>query len=309
MTEPLTEDAVRRPARGSGPAHDRRAVAQGRRARRFDARLPRQGRRRLARSVVARGGRAGRRAGERPARPRHPQGRHARDSRLDEARMGALRLRRRLRRGDHRRDLREQLAEGLPLHPRALRVDRRARGRRRAAREARGRPAAPTRPDLRRPRRARRTGAGLRGRAPAGARRGGRGDPGGRRLHLHLHLGDDRAAEGVHDLAPQLLRDGGRRRRPGRLHGRGRLDAALPPAGPQLRAAHAPLGPVRRLHDRVLPRSVRGRRRAAHGQADRVPERAPGLREGPRAGAGPVRSGDGRQAAADRLGRRASAVA
>ena len=37
---------------------------------------------------------------------------------------------------------------------------------------------------------------------------GRRGGP----LHLHLHVGDDRPAEGLHDPPPQLLRDGGRRR-------------------------------------------------------------------------------------------------
>ena len=48
---------------------------------------------------------------------------------------------------------------------------------------------------------------------PDGARRGrGRGRR-GRPLHVHLHVGHDRPAEGLHDPAPQLLRDGHGRRR------------------------------------------------------------------------------------------------
>ena len=50
---------------------------------------------------------------------------------------------------------------------------------------------------------------------PARARRAGRFDRRGRPLHVHLHLGDDRAAEGLHDPAPQLLRDGAEGRRDG----------------------------------------------------------------------------------------------
>ena len=38
----------------------------------------------------------------------------------------------------------------------------------------------------------------------------------GRPLHLHLHVGHDRAAEGLHDPPPQLLRDGAEGRRAGR---------------------------------------------------------------------------------------------
>ena len=43
---------------------------------------------------------------------------------------------------------------------------------------------------------------------PARARRGGRRDRRGGHLHVHLHLGDDRPAEGLHDPPSQLLRDG-----------------------------------------------------------------------------------------------------
>ncbi len=53
---------------------------------------------------------------------------------------------------------------------------------------------------------------------PNALREAGRADRGGRPLHLHLHVRDDRAAEGLHDLAPELLRDGRGRRRPAQLH-------------------------------------------------------------------------------------------
>ena len=78
-------------------------------------------------------------------------------------------------------------------------------------------------------------------RAPERAARGRASDRGERPLHLHLHVRDDRAAEGLHDLAPQLLRDGRGRRRPAELHRAGRHDAPLPPARAQLRPADAPL--------------------------------------------------------------------
>ena len=47
------------------------------------------------------------------------------------------------------------------------------------------------------------------------ARRARRLDRRGRPLHVHLHVGDDRPAEGLHDPAPQLLRDGAEGRRDG----------------------------------------------------------------------------------------------
>ena len=68
-----------------------------------------------------------------------------------------------------------------------------------------------------------------RGRAPERAPRGRGAGRGGRSLHLHLHIRHDRAAEGVHDLAPQLLRDGRSRRRPAELHRPGRRDALYLP--------------------------------------------------------------------------------
>ena len=181
--------------------------------------------------------------------------------------MGALRLRARLDRRDRRGDLRQQLGQGRGLHPRPLRVGRRALRGRRAAREGRGGPrrdpAPPARPHLRRPRRSRGARTCVRGRAPERAARGRRGDRGGRPLHLHLHLRHDRPAEGLHDLAPQLLRDGRGRRRPAELHRTRGHDAPLPPTRAQLRPADAPLGRLRRLRDRLPARPAPGSRGAA----------------------------------------------
>ena len=129
-------------------------------------------------------------------------------------------------------------------------------------------------------------------------------DRGERPLHLHLHVRDDRAAQGLHDLAPQLLRDGRGRRRPAQLHRARRHDAPLPPARAQLRPADAPLRRLRRLRDRVPARPAPGRRGAAGGEADRLPERAARLREDPHRGRGEVRRRDRREAEADRLGAR-----
>ena len=198
--------------------------------------------------------------------------------------------------------------EGRRLHPRALGVGRRPLRGRDAAREGRVSTrrgaAASARAHLRRPRRPRRARARPRGRAPERAARGRRADRGGRPLHLHLHLRHDRPAQGLHDLAPQLLRDGRGRRRPAELHrARGR-DAPLPPARPQLRPADAPLRRLRRLRDRVPARPAPGRRSAAGGEADGLPERAARLREGAHRRRRQVRRRDGREAEADRLGAR-----
>ena len=78
----------------------------------------------------------------------------------------------------------------------------------------------------------------------------------------HLHVGDDRAAEGLHDLAPQLLRDGDasstdrcrRYYRPDDV-----MLLYLPLAHNFGRLMHL-LGRVRRLHDRV-PAPIRCRSR------------------------------------------------
>ena len=96
----------------------------------------------------------------------------------------------------------------------------------------------------RRPRRAGGRGGRLQGRAPLRPRRCGRGDRRGRPVHVHLHVGDDRAAQGLHDPPPQLLRDGVGDRSPAALRPRRRPDAPLPPARAQLRPADAPDRPV-----------------------------------------------------------------
>ena len=236
-------------------------------------------------ALVERGGRARRELRERAARARRPQGRRLLDPRLQPRRVGALRLRARLGRRDRRRHLREQLAQGRRLHPRALGVGRRALRGRDPAREGRVGPrrraAASTRAHLRRPRRPGRARSRLRGRASERAARGRRADRGGRPLHLHLHVRYHRAAQGLHDLAPELLRHGRGRRRPAELHRARRHDAPLPSARAQLRPPDAPLRRLRRLRDRVSARSAPGRRGAAGREADRLPERAPRLREGP----------------------------
>ena len=78
---------------------------------------------------------------------------------------------------------------------------------------------------------------------------------------LHYTSGTTGPPEGLHDPAPQLLRDGRGDRPPAGVRARRRPDAALPPARAQLRPADAPDRPVRRLHDRVPPRSRSRRRR------------------------------------------------
>ena len=199
--------------------------------------------------------------------------------------------------------------EGLRVHPRPLGVGRRARRGRRAAREARRLPDANPRLEhvltFARPRRAARARARIRGWSTRASspRRPPTVEP-GRRLHLHLHVRHDRPAEGLHDPPPQLLRDGGGRRRDRRLHDGRRHDAALPPARAQLRPADAPAGPVRRLHARVPSRPAARRRGAEGGPADALPERAARLREGPHGGAREVRRGDRREAEDRRLGAR-----
>ncbi len=68
--------------------------------------------------------------------------------------------------------------------------------------------ATPRGADVRRPGRARRGRCRSCGAASARARRCRGGDRRGRPLHVHLHVGHDRPAEGLHDPPPELLRDG-----------------------------------------------------------------------------------------------------
>ena len=215
----------------------------------------------------------------------------------------------RLRAGADRRrrdaHLPEQLAPRHRVHPRPLRVGRRALcgcapgGTRRRARELVARPPAPA--DGGRSGRARGRGRALPRGAPDGARRGDRCRRRGRSLHAPVHLGHDGPAEGLHGAASQLLRDGVGDRPSAELRARRRPDAAVPPARPQLRAADAPHRPVRRLHDRLPARSAADRGRAADRASDGTAERAPRLREDPhRRRRGPRRD-DGREAPVGRL--------
>ena len=130
----------------------------------------------------------------------------------------------------------------------------------------------------------------------------------GRPLHVHLHVGHDRAAQGLQDPPPQLLRDGEGRERHGRRLPGGRPAAALSAARAQLRPPHAPPRADGRLHDRLLRRSVRRRRCAAQGEADGLPERAARVREDPHGCRRQVRRGHGRPAKAHRLGARRRAT-
>ena len=177
--------------------------------------VPARGRRRVARGHLGRGGRGGRRAGERPARPRRAEGRLVRAPGPHLARMGALRLRPRPGRSGRGADLRQQLRARHAVRARALGRRRRARRGRRSAGEGR-RAAARERDLVLGARRAARPRTRLRGGAADRARRARRLDRRGRPVHLHLYVGNDRPAEGVHDPPPQLLRDGAERRRDGR---------------------------------------------------------------------------------------------
>ena len=97
------------------------------------------------------------------------------------------------------------------------------------------------------------------------------------------------------------------RRRPG-VRLRRRRDAALPAAGPQLRAADAPARRAQGLHDRVLPGPAARRRGDAGGAADAAAERAAALREGAHGRARAVRAGARAATAAARLGARGRAA-
>ena len=127
----------------------------------------------------------------------------------------------------------------------------------------------------------------------------------GRSVHVHLHLGHDGAAEGLHHPPPQLLRDG--RRRPtsceDRMTERGDVMLLyLPLAHNYGRLLHLLRG-VHRIHDRVPARPDTRRRRAAPCPADDLPERAAGVREDSRCGLRPgSASGSGPQAPDRALG-------
>ena len=193
--------------------------------------------------------------------------------------MVAARLRARAGRRGAGSDLSLEQRGRVLLHPRALE-------RRRLPRRERGGP----REDRRRAPRARvhgrdaRRATGARARArctrPGRPRSSARPDRRGRPLHLHLHVRHDRAAEGLHDPEPELLRDGGEDPRGRGLLPPDRRDAALPAARPQLRPAHAPARRAPRLHDRFLPRPAANRRGPAGGSPDDPADGAARPREG-----------------------------
>ena len=142
----------------------------------------------------------------------------------------------------------------------AVIVDRRERRRRRRDR-ARGPARARPRPRRRRGGRARRRGQAL------------------RPVHVHLHVGHHRAAEGLRAHARQLPRGAQLLRVDRRARvGRGRLP--LPPARALLRAADPAAGDRPRLHDRLLRRRREAdRRRAQRGPPDLPAVGAADLRE------------------------------
>ena len=263
----------------------------------------------MAAALVGRGGGAGRGLRERAALARRPQGRRVRDPRRRTGSSGRSSTSRSARsarsaRRSTRTARRRTPATSSTTRSRSACSARTRRSGRRSSRCATRIPRLEhvlTFADL--------DDLAARGRAyaaehPNALREAGERDRGGRPLHLHLHVGHDRPAQGLHDLAPQLLRDGRGRRRPAELHRARGHDAPLPPARAQLRAADAPLRRLRRLRDRVPARSAPGGRRAARGEADRLPERAPRLREGAHRRRRQVRRRDGREAEAHRLGAR-----
>ncbi len=273
-----------------------------------EARLSRRARRPLGGGLVGRGRPRGRGARQRPAGAGRAQGRRLRDPRPDEPRVGALRLRAGARRRRRGGDLREQLAEGLPLRARALGRGRRAgrgrgaagedRGRRRSRHvltfadldelRARGREFAAANPDAL---------------AEAEAQIGEEdlftfiytsGTTGPPKACMIRHRNYYEMATCIDDVPEFALR----RRR----------DAALPAAGAQLRAADAPARRAQGLHDRLLPGPAARRRGDAGGAADAAAERAAALREGAHGRARAVRAGARAAKAAARLGARGRAA-
>ena len=118
-----------------------------------------------------------------------------------------------LDRRDRGADLRQQLGEGRRLHPRPLGVDRRALRGRDAAREGGARSATGSRASQHVLTFADLDGLAARGRAyaaehPDALREAADAIDENDLFTLHLHVRHDRPAEGLHDLAPQLLRDG-----------------------------------------------------------------------------------------------------
>ena len=297
---------------------DRRPVAERRGANVSSAAVPRRARRRLGGGLVA----PRPRGASTPSRTAcSPSGSKKGDAfailASTSARVVPVRLRARPDRRDRRPGLREQLAARRRLRDRPLGVGRRPGRGRRAAGEDRGgarRPAAASgtfspsrtcpssrRADASTPPRTRRRSTD----AEAAGRRG-------RPVHLHLHLGDDRPAQGLHDPPPQLLRDGGRAWTSCRAAVRRarRHAAPLPPARPQLRPPDPPPGALCRAtrSPSAATRSASARRSPPSGRrssrACRASTRRPhrGRRPGCDDARGPEarRSANGRSASAGR---------
>ena len=233
------------------------------------------------------------------------QGRRVRDPRPHAARVGALRLR--ARRSSARsaprstRTARRATAPTCSSTPRRSASSSRTRSSARSSTASRRR----ARAHVRRPRRARASAAA---RSPrehpdaldAGGGRGRRGRP----LHLHLHVGDDRAAEGLHDHAPQLLRDGARRStRSTTSSAQGdTMLLYLPLAHNFGRLMHL-AAPTPATRSRSCPDPLRVGEALAAGPADGAAERPARVREGARGRRRAVRRADRRRGAGSSTGR------
>ena len=228
----------------------------------------------MGRALVRAGGRDRPHPLARPDRPRCRTWRQGGAALEHAARMDLLRLRRAERRRHRRPDLPDELARGVPLRARELGLEGRRRRGRGAARQGPCRPGSAAEAGAHRPDRGRGRDRD-RDERPRGARRGSRpgrvgaalplGDRRGR-LHLHLHLRHDGAAEGLRDQPRQLPRDA-------------RHDSAG--AGPRVGADRLPVPAARPLLRSADPaRQLRHRRGAlllgARSAEDRPqPDRGP----------------------------------
>ena len=239
-----------------------------------------QARRRVAQRLLrgARPCRVGDRA--RPHRPRHRARRARLAAVLDAARVDLVGLRHLERRRGRRADLPDQRAERVRVGRGQLGVGGdHLRGRHPAGQDRRG-PREPPRPAPRRGHRAerrhrRRDLARRPARARPRPRRGRaarppRGRHPRRHLHDHLHLGHDRAAQGLRALAPQLP-PGGQHVRGVRGARGGRPRLPLPPARARLRAADPAARDRPRRGDRLLRRRPEADRARADGGPPGLP--------------------------------------